>query len=201
MKTTETGRIWPIALTATLSMLVGCSTTTTQSFEVVKNSNVEASYIAVGADFSKYDRLAADDMGIYFPSNAATPVEDQNRIRQIFRQAFISRLEGYEVVQNQKGPSTLLVQASLIDYRNASGGDVPAVRRELRDVARPGAILFLMELKDSRSGEVLARAADSASAPRISTSADTTTDWNAVEAAAERWAELFRLFLDDNLNK
>ncbi len=193
-----------IAVVATFSaaiMLVGCSTTTTQSFNVVKDSAVESSYIAVGADFSQYDRLTADDMGIFFPTNAATPVEDQQRIREIFRQAFFSRLDGYDVVQNEKGPTTLLVHASLIDYRNASGADVPGVRRELRDIARPGALMFLMELKDSTSGEVLARAADSAAAPRFSTSADTTTDWTAVEAAADHWADLFRGFLDKNLNK
>jgi hypothetical protein len=61
--------------------------------------------------------------------------------------------------------------------------------------------MFLMELKDSQSGQVLARAADSASAPAFSTSAETTTDWGAVEKAAARWAGLFRQFLDENLNK
>lgn len=204
MKTPEGRKNRLIAVIATFGatiMLVGCSTTTTQSFKVVKDSAVEASYIAVGADFSQYDRLTAEDMGIYFPTNAATPVEDQQRIRQIFREAFLSKLDGYEVVRNGKGPSTLLVQATLIDYRNASGADVPAVRRELRDIARPGALLFLMELKDSESGEVLARAADSAAAPRFSTSTDTTTDWTAVESAADHWADLFRGFLDKNLNK
>ena len=190
-----------IAAIGATMILAGCSTTTTQSFILVKDSAVEASYIAVGADFSKYDRLTADDMGIYFPTDAATPAADQQRIRQIFRQAFLSRLDGYVVVQDEKGPSTLLVQASLIDYRNASGADMPAVRRELRDIARPGALLFLMELKDSESGEVLARAADSAAAPRFSTSSDTTTDWTAVEEAAGHWADLFRSFLDNNLNK
>lgn len=193
-----------VRLTATVGaaiLLAGCSTTTTQSFNVVKDSRVEASRVAVGADFSKYDRLSAEDMGIVFPTHAAASVEDQQRIREIFRQAFLSRLDGYEVVQNEKGPSTLVVQATLIDFRNAAGTDVAAVRRELRDVARPGALLFLMELKDSRSGEVLARAADSKTAPRFSTLADTTTDWTAVEAAATHWAELFRLFLDENLNK
>lgn len=204
MKTPEDLKSASIAAIATIGaalILAGCSTTTTQSFNVVKDSAVEASYIAVGADFSKYDRLTADDMGIFFPTRAATSVADQQRIRQIFRQAFLSRLDGYVVVQDEKGPSTLLVQASLIDYRNASGADVPSVRRELRDIAKPGALMFLMELKDSESGAVLARAADSAATPTFSTSSDTTTDWTAVEEAAAHWADLFRSFLDNNLNK
>jgi len=179
----------------------GCSTTTTQSFNVVKDSRVETSLIAVGADFSKYDRLDAADMGIFFPADAAPSVADQQRIRQIFREAFLSRLSDYEVVRGQEGPTTLRVQATLVDFRNASARDIMTVRRELRDMAQPGKLIFLMELKDSESGDILARAADSAAAPAFSSSAEIPTDWAAVEDAAARWATLFRQFLDDNLNK
>lgn len=181
-------------------LAVACSTTTTQSFIVNKNAEVEAAYTATDADFSKYDRLFARDMGIFFPTDAAPSVEDQARTRQIFREAFIAELAEYQIVRDA-APGALEVQATLIDYRNATGADVPGVRRELRDIARPGALMFLMELKDPDSGQVLARAADSASAPAFSTSPDTATDWTAVEAAAARWAKLFRNFLDANLNK
>jgi hypothetical protein len=167
-------------------LITGCTTTTTQSFNVRDNPEIEASYIAVDADFGKYD--------------AAPSIEDQQRTRQIFRKAFLAELQGYRIVRTA-GPTALNVQATLIDYRNASGADVPKVRRELSDIARPGAIMFLMELKDSESDKVLARAADSASAPAFSTSAATSTDWTAVETAAARWAKLFRQFLDDNLKR
>jgi hypothetical protein len=182
------------------ALMSGCTTTTTQSFNVTKNPRVEASVIAADADFSKYDRLMASDMGIFFPTDAAPSLDDQNRTRQIFRKAFLAELQGYEIVRSAS-PTALNVQAKLVDYRNASGADMPNVRRELKDIARPGAIIFLMELKDSGSGQVLARAADSASAPAFSTSPDATTDWAAVEAAAARWASLFREFLDENLDK
>lgn len=189
-----------IALPVAGLLVAACTTTTTQSFNVVKNPEVEASYVAVGADFGNYDRLYASDMGIYFPSDAAPSLDDQKRTRRIFRNAFLGELKDYQIVQ-EKGPSALDVQATIVDYRNAAGADVPNVRRELRDIARPGALMFLMELKDSESGEVLARAADSTSAPAFSTSPDTTTDWAAVETAALRWARLFRQFLDENLNQ
>lgn len=188
------------ALPLAVLFTAACTTTTTQSFNVAKNANVEAAYVATDADFKKYDRLYASDMGIFFPTDAAPSLEDQKRTRQIFREAFLSELTHYEIGRD-KGPSALDVQATLIDYRNASGRDVPNVRRELKDIARPGALMFLMELKDSESGKVLARAADSASAPAFSTSTDTATDWEAVEIAAERWATLFRQFLDNNMNQ
>jgi len=189
-----------LAFATTGLLLAACTTTTTQSFNVSKNTDLEAAYVATDADFSRYDKLLARDMGIFFPTDAAPSVEDQRRTRQIFREAFIAELSGYSIVR-EKSPGALEVQATLIDYRNASGADVPGVRRELKDIARPGAIMFLMELKDPESGEVLARAADSASAPAFSTSASTTTDWVAVETAAARWAKLFRNFLDENLKK
>jgi len=173
---------------------------TTQSFKATNSPNVEASYIATDADFGKYDRLTAEAMGIYFPTDAAPTLEDQKRTRAIFREAFLGELTNYQIVQ-ETGPSTLLVQATLIDFRNASSADVMSVRRELRNIARPGALLFLMELKDSVSGKTLARAADSASAPTFSTSSDHYTDWDSVESSADRWASLFRQFLDENLNK
>lgn len=188
-----------VGLVAIGFLLAACSTTTTQSFNKVQNPRVAAGQVAVDADFSKYDRLNAVDMGIFFPSHVASAPGDEERIRQIFREAFLSRLDGYDIVRNEVGRTTLTVQATLIDFRNATADDVMSVRRELRDMAKPGSLVFLMELKDSRSDKVLARAADSAAAPTFATSSESSTDWTAVEAAAARWAELFRQFLDENL--
>jgi hypothetical protein len=182
-------------------LLAACVQPTTQSFVRVENSRVDSSYIAVGADFSKYDRLSAEDMGIFFPNNQAPSEEDQQRARQLFREAFMAQLSGYEVVRDGKGPTTLLVQASLIDFTNAAPEDAMSVGREMRDFAKPGSIIFLMELKDSVSGAVLARAGDSADIPAFSTLPDVLTDWDAVEAAAQRWAMMFREFLDENLKQ
>jgi len=189
-----------LAVIAFCTFVAGCTTVTTQSFQATNSPNVEASFIATDADFGKYDRLTAEDMGIYFPTDAAPTLEDQQRTRKIFREAFLGELTNYQIVQ-EKGPSTLLVQATLIDYRNASSTDVTSIHRDLRNIARPGALLFLMELKDSESGITLARAADSATAPSFSTSSDHYTDWKSVESSADRWASLFRQFLDENLNK
>lgn len=181
-------------------MLVGCTTVETQSFNVVQSGNVESAYIAADADFSKYSQLLADDMGIFFPKDSYTPPEDIQRIRQIFRSAFINELQGYSIV-SAPGPSTMRVQASLIDLRNnVSPGTLSSLSREVRDIASTGELLFLMEMRDSESDAVLARAADSARTPTFSTSESVATDWSSVETAAQHWAALFRNFLDQNLS-
>jgi hypothetical protein len=191
-----------VAMVASLlAVLVACVTeTTTQSFRVVKNRSVEAGYIAVDADFSKYSRLLGRDMGIFYPSGVPLSEPDIQRIRQIFRTAFLDQLAGYEIV-TEPGPDVMAVEASLIDMRSGTYQDVPGMRVELGDIAQPGELVFLMELKDSQTGRVLARAADSARSPTIATGGGTTTDWQSVEDAASHWATLFRRFLDDNLGR
>jgi hypothetical protein len=188
-----------LVLAAVCLVAVACTTVTTQSFKVTDSPNVEAVYLATDADFGKYDRLTAEEMGIYFPEDAAPSEDDQQRTRRIFREAFLGELTDYQIV-DKKGPTTLAVQATLVDFRKAAYVDATTVRRELRDIVEPGALLFLMELKDSKSGKVLARAVDSASAPAFSNTVS-GTDWTSVEMAADRWAKLFRQFLDENLNE
>ena len=186
-------------LVIALAGLAGCATVESQSFTVAKGSNVESAQIATDADFGRYDRLQAEEMGIFFPTGSATPAADLQRIRQIFRTAFLGELEGYVIVTDP-GPSTMKVQASLIDLRNAQAGAMPQLRSGLKDVAQSGSLVFLMEMRDSESDRVLARAADSASAPTFATGGQ-TTDWTSVEEAAARWALLFRQFLDGNLRR
>jgi len=181
-------------------LTTACTTVTTQSFRVNQNSDIDSSYIATDAEFGKYKDLLADDMRIFFPPNSALPDSELQRIRQIFRDSFLAEVQAYEIV-DAPGPSTLNVQASLIDLRNSASSQLPGLRREVQAIAEPGSLLFLMELSDSVSGRVLARAADSAASPEFSSADSDVTDWSSVEAAARHWAILFRRFLDQNLNQ
>ncbi len=188
----------PLPLAVSLLLVAaGCSTVETQSFRTTGNANVDSAYISTDADFSQYDRLLVDEMGIFFPQSVAMSGEELERIRQIFRESFRAELVGYDITQSP-GPGMLQVTASLVDLRAATYGEVPNLRREIRDAARPGELLFLMELKDSGTNRVLARAGDSQEAPRFAAG---ETDWEAVEKAAQHWAALFRNFLDQNLGR
>ena len=180
--------------------MAGCTTTVSQEFRRSPDAVVEAAYIATDADFGNYDRLTGADMGIFFPNGSSIPADDLDRIRTIFRTAFLDELGPYPVVA-ESGPGILLVDASLIDLRTAGYGDIPNLRREIQDIARPGSLVFLMELKDSESGRVLARAADSSQNPKFSNDRLSDSEWQEVETAAQYWARLFRNFLDQNLNR
>ena len=178
----------------------GCSTTTSQEFRRAQNSVVEAAFIASDADFSQYDRLTGAEMGIFFPQSSSIPDEDTQRIRSIFRESFLGELSEYDVV-NETGAGIMMVEASLIDLRTAAYADIPNLRSEIRAVARPGSLVFLMEMKDSKTDRVLARAADSTLNPNFGSDELDSSEWGEVETAAKYWASLFRQFLDQNLNK
>jgi hypothetical protein len=186
------------ALSIFAMMLASCSTVETQSYIVNPDSVVESARVATDADFSSYRKLQAMDMGIFYPDSATTSPADLDRIRSIFRRAFLEELDGYDIVADT-GPDTMTVQATLIDFRNAAYQDTMSLRSELRPMAAPGKIIFLMELRDSQSEKVLARAADSAKAPMIADEEGEVTDWTSVEDAAAHWAALFRRFLDENM--
>ena len=181
-------------------LTVACTTVETQSFRATGNQDLDSSYIATDADFSQYHRLLIDDMGIFFPTSAPMSKDDLVRIRQIFRQSFMQELTGYEITQ-EPGPGMLRVTASLVDLRNATYAEIPDMRRDMRKIAQPGALLFMMELKDSGTNRVLARAGDSTAAPQFATPESLQVDWTSVESAAQHWAALFRVFLDQNLGK
>ena len=180
-------------------LLAGCSSVEvkSQSFRVNKDSQIASSKTAIDADFSRYNQLLASELGIFFPESQLTTANDILRIRQIFRATFLAQLESYTIV-TEPGPSTMTVEASLIDMRNAVGDQIPHMRSEVRELAKPGTIVFLMELRDSDTNRVLARAADSAKAPTFATEAGVETDWTSIEDAAHHWATLFRTFLDEN---
>lgn len=191
-----------LTLGVSIIFATACTTVETQSFVVSKGGRVESAQIAVGADFGKYDRLQAADMGIYFPAGTTMRPEDQQRLRKRFREAFLNELEAYSI-SREPGPTTMKVEASLIDLRGSAGAGsaLSSMRRDIRDMATAGSLVFLMELKDSQTDEVLARAADSAKVPALGTSPDVETDWQAVEEAAGHWARLFHDFVDQNLGR
>lgn len=193
-------------LLLSIALLAGCSTVTTQSFHVPAGGSADASAISNDADFSKYSKLMSGDMGIFMPEESPLPEEDLERIRQIFRTAFRGQLSEYTIVESA-GPDVLMAQASLVDLRNSANIDLPELRIGVRQMAKPGSLLFLMELRDSETDRVLGRAADNSNksdpdaTPSFATANTGPTDWTSVEEAAEHWAVLFRQFLDANLKK
>ncbi len=190
------------ALITTLAaavLLAACVEVTTTSYVRQSNTIVEQAYVQPGADFSKYTKLMTDGLEIYYPkSDAKPPEESLERIRASFRKAFTDAIgDDYEFVDTA-GPDVLKIKAQLIDMKvTGAGGDYTASGR-LHDLVARGELTLLMEMIDSESGSVLARAADRTT--DISTDGD-AAQWDEVDRAAVYWAGLFRNWLDVSMGK
>jgi len=179
------------------TLLASCVETQVETYARQENTNVEQAYIAPGADFSKYTKLTTDGLEIYYPqSDTPPPAEDIERIREMFRSAFTEAIGGDYKIVDVAGPDVLKIKAQLIDMKvtGASGGYTASGR--LETLVASGQLTFLMEMSDSESSEVLARAGDRT---WTSTSSGEAADWAEVDRAAKYWAGLFREWLDRSL--
>ena len=187
-------------ITMTVMFLDACSTTTiVEPFYRPEGARVEQAYISPDADFSIYSKLLAQPLEIYYPTDAPAPSEDElDRLRQIFRDAFLGELaDDYEIVE-EPGPDVLTVLAQIIDLKVTGPlGSYESTGR-LRELVTKGQLTFLMEFRDSLTDRVLARAGETEDGAATSLTEEEAS-WAEVEVAAQRWAVLFRSWLDDNL--
>lgn len=193
-------RIVVVVSAAVIVLFTGCTRTiVTGSFQRVPNTAVEYAYINQEADFSRYTKLMSGGLEIYYPENEQAPdPADLDRIRGYFRDAFAAAIgDAYEVVR-EPGPEVLKVRAQVIDMKMTGDGTVFDASGRLRDMVAHGELTFLMEMSDSLTGRVLARAGDKSS--DISAEHG-DANWDDVRRAAEYWASLFRSWLDESLGK
>jgi hypothetical protein len=180
----------------------GCVQTTVDTYRKVPDSKVDSAYAKPGIDFSRYRKLQPVPLEIYYYEGQVEPdPSDLARIRRIFRTAFLAAIGDDYALVEEPGPDVLHVRASLVDLElSPVPGEMPLKGRAAALIAE-GHLTFFMELSDSLSGEVLVRAADQgmdAGPVGVSTM---DRDWTRTEVAAERWAGLFRGFLDQNLGR
>ena len=188
-----------LVLIAALLFAACTKTVYVGSFNRVPNTAVEYAYINEEADFSRYTKLMSGGLEIYFPEGEEAPdPADLDRIRAYFRDAFAAALgDDYEIV-TKPAADVMKVSAQVIDMKVTSGGAVFDASGKLRDIVAHGELTFLMEMSDSVTGQVLARAGDKST--DISAEHE-DADWDDVRRAAESWAGLFRNWLDASLGK
>ncbi len=198
-----------LLLAGLMQLVVGCTTTTVESYQRVPSARAAQAYIKPGISFKRYRSLYPQRLEIYYPKGAPAPSpEDMERIRAIFRTAFLAALDGKYEIASQPAEDALGVRASLVYFHEGTDQAELQLGGKLRSLVVSGQLTFFMELSDSVSGEVLARAADpdqSAATDempengRRDEDAAENASWSRVEAAAALWASRFREFLDDNL--
>ncbi|MGI9248961.1 MAG: DUF3313 family protein [Woeseiaceae bacterium] len=188
---------------------------THDGLSLVEDREVAAAYIDTNADLSVYDKIMILDCHVAFKkdwekktktgSRIRVSSSDMDRIRAdtaaLLRDVFIEKLEekdGYEIV-NAAGDDVLLVRPAIIDLDIAAPDSMSAGRSRSYTTTAGSATLYI-ELYDSVTGDILARAADRKVA-RSTAGHMSYTNRVTNRADARRilgsWAELLRSKLDE----
>jgi len=144
----------------------------------VINSRAAIGYIKPGADFSRYDRVMILDCYVAFKKDWQRDFNQKNRsmsgritdkdmermkndMAESFREVFVEELtqnDGYELTDEPAG-DVLLIRPAIIDLE-ATAPETRTAGRSYTFVDSAGAATLYVELYDSVSGEILARAID-----------------------------------------
>ncbi len=174
----------------------------------VANSKVERAWVKPGVDFSQYTEAGLLDCFVSFRRNwkmnhQGVRTRDMERIKSElsdeFRQIFTKALEsgGYPVVTDA-ADHVLLIRPAIIDLDVAAPDTMSAGRSESFTTS-PGVMTLVIELYDSVSNEILARAIDRKRARNVGNLRWTTSGTNrdAARKILGRWADLLVSRLDE----
>jgi len=181
---------------------------THDGLERVAGSKVERAWVKPGVNFSQYTEVSLLDCFVSFRRNwrmnhPGVRTRDMERIKSAlseeFRKVFTEELAngGYPVI-TETDDHVLLIRPAIIDLDVAapqtnSGG------RSDSFTASPGVMTLVIELYDSVSNEILARAIDRRRARNVGNIQWTTSGTNreAARKILSRWADLLVSRLDE----
>jgi uncharacterized protein DUF3313 len=180
--------------------------------EPVKVKGISAAYRRPGATLSAYRRVLIDPVEVRFhkswnPTSTGSrlplPAADREAIRtdlaKLVREQFANTLteKGRYPVVGEPGPDVLRIKIYIVNlYINAPDNPGPGVSRTF--VTSAGEMTLFMELFDSETGQILARAVDrqeSRSANMIGMANRVTNIGEAGDITAQ-WARIMRDALD-----
>jgi len=155
--------------------------TTHDGLTLVPDSTVDLAYVDSEADFSTYEKIMILDTYVAFkknwkPTSAGSRIRissgDMEKIKadvaEMFHQVFAEKLSGdggYKIVETA-GDDVLLVRAAIIDLVITSP-DTTSAGRTRTYASSAGAATIYIELYDSVTGDILARAIDGKAARNV----------------------------------
>jgi hypothetical protein len=181
---------------------------------LVEKSVADKVWVKPDLDLTGYTKLMVAPAGVAYrkldPVNplradreSEFPVQEENKARfeQILKEEFteeLEKIERYDIV-TEAGPDVLLLVGGVIDVVSFVPPDLDSAKYGRGGVylESVGSAVLVVELRDSLSGEVLARAADGRAAESpFAFEANSVTVWSEVRRLAQYWAGL----LVDRLN-
>ena len=156
------------------------------------------------ADFTRYDKLILDPVGIYADAKSSLrklSATDRQRLANNFHQLAYKSISRYFTMVSEPGPGTLRLRVALTNAEASSRtlDTVSSVVPQLRAAttltgyatgkpAFTGEAAFAFKLTDAETGETLAMGADKRVGSK--TLSGSTDSWSDVNDALEYWANL-----------
>ena len=193
-------------LFSSISFAGESSDKTFDGLERVKDSKAAEAYVLPGTDFSQYTRVMLAEPQIAFKKNWARDHRGADirriseRLKQRFKTTFVDVLEegGYPVVY-EAGENVLLLRAGLIDL-DITAPDTMSPGRSTVYASSAGSATFYIEIYDSISGQILARAIDPKkdrdSSQNWMMPMNSVTNAQKAQQALTYWATLLKNALD-----
>lgn len=157
---------------------------------------LEPVYVSFASDFETGRRSGSAARRL----NAADLAAIREDLGNLFQQVFREELEagGYQVV-DEPGPETLRVSAAIVDLFIAAPDATQPTGRGRIYTANSGRMTLVVELRDSVTGEILARAVDGRSGRGTGLWTITNRVTNTADArrALRVWARALREGLDE----
>jgi hypothetical protein len=213
-------RAVPVLLAVCATALAGCATSRTSTPEEwdglvrKQGTRLGAVFVRPDVEIAAYRSVKLDPVEVSFARNwdpnrgtrsqanrldAGDMAAIQSGLADLFREVFREELAagGYQLV-DEAGPETMRVTAAIVDLY-ISAPDTMSAGRSRTYTANPGRMTLVAELRDSVTGEILARAVDARSARTTGTVSITNRVTNTADArrVIRIWARALRQSLDE----
>lgn len=215
----------PVILIGSFALIAGCASSTPivdtspkveLSFDglyPVKGGAADAAWARPGADISQYSKIMLQGVGIeYRPGGESGRIhysksrgkhfevtkEQKARLVELMRDVFFDELGKSEhfTIVDEPGPDVLLIRGALLDVVSYVPPDT--VGRSEIFLSSVGEATLVLEIRDSVSEAIFARAVDRRAAEDVHGLQRSTRTSNASEVRrmVRRWARLLRERLD-----
>jgi Protein of unknown function (DUF3313) len=211
-------RFLPAVLLTCAAVLAGCATTTSKEewdgLVRQPGTRLDAVFVRPDAEVAGYRNVMLDPVEVRFARNwepnrggrsglsrldAGDLAAIQSSLAELFRETVRAELArgGYQLVDTP-GPDTLRVTAAIVDLY-ITAPDTMSAGRSRTYTANSGRMTLVAELRDSMTGEILARAVDGRSGRGTGswTVSNRVTNTADARRAIGVWATALRRALDD----
>ena len=182
----------------------------------VKDSRADQAWARPDVDLTQYSKVMLQSIGIeYRPGGESgrtlssrssggpyeVTEEQKDRFEALMRETFLDELGKSEhfTIVTKPGPDVLLVRGGLLDVVSYVPPDPVGVRSDVY-LSRVGEATIVIELRDSITEAILARAVDRRAAEQMTgawQASNRVTNATEVRRMARTWARLLRERLDD----